>query len=768
MIPPAGLRAAPDRGRLLGVRFHSATSSPPAASSTPGDREDHHRGQLLREQQAHLPLPRGRGRAPPGAGAAGQRPPLRGRRPHPRREGARRPLGERRVRGRQERAGLRRGPDPVARGDAHEPRSSIEHTRTEHVPIGSTVTVDSGDGGETFTIVGSAEARPAEGRISNESPVGRALLGEARATRSSSRLPNGDFRYTIIRSASARPGRPGGRPEPPPARPPERRTQDVLGGRAGGDRQGPQVVNDSKTPSGTVHVGSLRGPVILDAITRALRDRGLPTTLLYGVDDMDPMDAQALLTPDAVEHEMGRPAGARARPGGRLPRLATRGTTPRFIDMFAGLGIHPDRYYWMSDIYPTGAVDPFIRDRPGPGRSVRDVYRRVANVQHPGLAPGQRRLPDLRQGRHDDRVGLGRRARPASAAPTSSPGPRLRPRPAGSPRSAAGQAPLEPGVGRPVEPLGVTIEPCGKDLATAGGSRDRSDAIAREVFDREPPLNVPYEFLNIGGRKMSTSKGRGRRRPHGSAEVAAAGAAALPLPPRLARTTRSISTRRADADPAPLRRVRPAGRRHRRPRGAGRAAAGPRPHLRLRRSLDPDADPDGRGGAYRPRLRPPGAPRPDPRRRPRRPRRDREGRPARPRRGGGHPRGAARGRAGLARALRAGKRPSRVRRDALPAEATRPAASSASSWAASPCAAEREGPASARPGRTARLPVAAGRPPCRRGAPSAPSTLRSWAGPTVRGRAGSWRPAGALRDRPPARGCRLGAVTRERTGGRPR
>ena len=55
----------------------------------------------------------------------------------------------------------------------------------------------------------------------------------------------------------------------------------------------------------------------------------------------------------------------------------------------------------------------------------------------------------------------------------------------------------------------MTIEPCGKDLATAGGSRDRADAIAREIFEREPPLNVPYEFLNIGGRKMSTSKGLG-------------------------------------------------------------------------------------------------------------------------------------------------------------------------------------------------------------------------------------------------------------------
>ncbi len=29
------------------------------------------------------------------------------------------------------------------------------------------------------------------------------------------------------------------------------------------------------------------------------------------------------------------------------------------------------------------------------------------------------------------------------------------------------------------------------------------------MFDREPPLNFPYEFLNIGGKKMSTSKGRG-------------------------------------------------------------------------------------------------------------------------------------------------------------------------------------------------------------------------------------------------------------------
>src|SRR5207247_3635469 len=66
--------------------------------------------------------------------------------------------------------------------------------------------------------------------------------------------------------------------------------------------------------------------------------------------------------------------------------------------------------------------------------------------------------------------------------------------------------------------FGVTIEPCGKDLATAGGARDRADAVAREVFEREPPLRVDYEFLNIGGRKMSTSRGHGAA-AHEMAEV---------------------------------------------------------------------------------------------------------------------------------------------------------------------------------------------------------------------------------------------------------
>jgi transcription elongation factor GreA len=73
-----------------------------------------------------------------------------------------------------------------------------EHHSTDHVQIGTTVVVQSDDGKEEFTIVGTAEAKPTEGRISNESPVGRALLGKRKGEKVKVHVPAGDFTYTIV------------------------------------------------------------------------------------------------------------------------------------------------------------------------------------------------------------------------------------------------------------------------------------------------------------------------------------------------------------------------------------------------------------------------------------------------------------------------------------------------------------------------------------------------------------------------------------------
>lgn len=66
------------------------------------------------------------------------------------------------------------------------------------VRLGSTVTATTPQGDrDTYRIVGSAEANPARGSISNESPVGRAFLGRKVGDVVQVMTPGGVLRYTI-------------------------------------------------------------------------------------------------------------------------------------------------------------------------------------------------------------------------------------------------------------------------------------------------------------------------------------------------------------------------------------------------------------------------------------------------------------------------------------------------------------------------------------------------------------------------------------------
>jgi transcription elongation factor GreA len=69
----------------------------------------------------------------------------------------------------------------------------------ERVSLGSTVTVED-EGGDkmTYVVVGSAEADPASGRISNVSPVGKALIGRSVGDDVAVVAPRGEVRYRIV------------------------------------------------------------------------------------------------------------------------------------------------------------------------------------------------------------------------------------------------------------------------------------------------------------------------------------------------------------------------------------------------------------------------------------------------------------------------------------------------------------------------------------------------------------------------------------------
>lgn len=74
---------------------------------------------------------------------------------------------------------------------------------TETVGIGTRVVVSDEEGRDEYTIVGAVETAPAQGRISPESPVGRALLGHRVGDEVRVQTPDGGYTLRIEEIARA-------------------------------------------------------------------------------------------------------------------------------------------------------------------------------------------------------------------------------------------------------------------------------------------------------------------------------------------------------------------------------------------------------------------------------------------------------------------------------------------------------------------------------------------------------------------------------------
>ncbi len=76
----------------------------------------------------------------------------------------------------------------------------IEASGSKVIGLGSTVTVreEDTDLDETYTLVGATEANPAQGRISNESPLGRALLQKKKGQKVNVESPGGKVVFKIL------------------------------------------------------------------------------------------------------------------------------------------------------------------------------------------------------------------------------------------------------------------------------------------------------------------------------------------------------------------------------------------------------------------------------------------------------------------------------------------------------------------------------------------------------------------------------------------
>ena len=78
--------------------------------------------------------------------------------------------------------------------------SNGKHKKSDAIQVGSKVTIKEGNfEPETFTIVGAAEANPREGKISNESPIGKAILGHKLHDIVKVETPGGTYNVKIMK-----------------------------------------------------------------------------------------------------------------------------------------------------------------------------------------------------------------------------------------------------------------------------------------------------------------------------------------------------------------------------------------------------------------------------------------------------------------------------------------------------------------------------------------------------------------------------------------
>ncbi|MBI4065769.1 lysine--tRNA ligase, partial [Candidatus Kaiserbacteria bacterium] len=269
------------------------------------------------------------------------------------------------------------------------------------------------------------------------------------------------------------------------------------------------LIRDEKTISGRVHVGSMRGVAIHGLVAEVLAEYGVANEFRFEIGDFDPFDSipNYLNAEKFIEH-LGKPLYAVPSPDTAFSNYAEY-FGAEFIEVHKKSGFFPN-YYRATELYRSGKMDAFIKIALARANDIRRILKEVSGSEKDEswlpisivcqmcgkmmttsacdfdgetVSYACERNPDeIKSCGHTGRV---------------------------SPFGGAGKLFWKVDWAAKWVAQGVDIEGGGKDHGTKGGSRDVANHIAREIFNYEPPFDIPYEFFLVGGKKMSSSKGRG-------------------------------------------------------------------------------------------------------------------------------------------------------------------------------------------------------------------------------------------------------------------
>jgi lysyl-tRNA synthetase class 1 len=268
------------------------------------------------------------------------------------------------------------------------------------------------------------------------------------------------------------------------------------------------IVRDEKTASGPVHVGSLRSAAMHALVADVLNDRGTKAEFHFEINDFDPMDGiPSYLDEATYKKYLGHPLCNIPSPEPGYDNFAEL-YGQEYVRVLESIGFNA-KVYRASELYRSGAMNGLIKLALDRKATIREIYYEVSKSKkgedwYP-LNVVCEQCGNLSATKITDwdgeTVGYTCSSDTIEWAEGCGHEGRI------SPFDGNAKFPWKVDWAAKFVAKGVHFEGGGKDHYTKGGSRQVAEAIARKVFQHEPPYGVFNEFFLVGGKKMSSSKG---------------------------------------------------------------------------------------------------------------------------------------------------------------------------------------------------------------------------------------------------------------------
>ena len=276
----------------------------------------------------------------------------------------------------------------------------------------------------------------------------------------------------------------------------------------------PYWVDDMKTPSGRVHVGALRGVVVHDLAYKALKDKGVDAKFTYVFEDHDPMDdIPSYLPREKFEQYLGMPLFKIPSPEEGYENYA-RYYAADFEKVFRAIGCEPE-IIWTKDLYTSGRMNDVIREVLDQSEKVRQIYeemydKKLADNWYPFqlYCPSCGKVSTTEVTNWDGKE-VTYECVVEKVPWTKGCGAKGKASPFSSETGIVGKLPWKVEWAAKWKVIGVSVEGAGKDHMSKGGSHDLASLVCERVINYPVPYPIPYEWILIGGRKMSSSRGVG-------------------------------------------------------------------------------------------------------------------------------------------------------------------------------------------------------------------------------------------------------------------